>query len=93
MNIKEKIKMKRNAIREEDKFNNEITRRVGIWDLLFESLTIVYCNLIGGVPLDKLPFSLISGFLICILLHIFIFWIVNILVTQSVSEELASFYF
>ena len=93
MNIKEKIKMKRNAIREEDKFNNEITRRVGIWDLLFESLTIVYCNLIGGVSLDKLPFSLISGFLICILLHIFIFWIVNILVTQSVSEELASFYF
>ncbi len=93
MNIKEKIKMKRNAIREEDKFNNEITRRVGIWDLCFECLTIVYCNLIGGVPLDKLPFSLISGFLICILLNVFIFWIINTMVTQPVSEELATFYF
>ena len=93
MNIKEKIKMKRNAIREEDKFTNEITRRVGSWIIIYESLTILYCNQIGRIPLDNLLFSIVSGFLICILLNIFVFWIINTLVTQSVSEELASFYF
>ena len=93
MNIKEKIKMKRKAIREESKFTNEITVRVGTWIVIYESLTIVYCNLIGRITLDNLLFSIVSGFLICILLHVFVFWIINNLVTQSASEDLATFYF
>lgn len=93
MNIKEKIELKRKTIREEDKFTNEITRRVGSWIIIYESLTILYCNQIGRIPLDNLLFSIVSGFLICILLHVFVFWIINTLITQSVSEDLATFYF
>ena len=93
MSILEKFKKKKKEIREEDRFTNEITRRTAVWTGMFECLTIIYCNLIGRIPLDKLLFSIISGFLICIALHYIVFWIVNELVTQPVSEDLASFYF
>ncbi len=93
MDILEKLKQKRKSIREEDRFTNEITRRVAAWTSIFECFTIIYCNIIGRIPIDKLIFSILSGFLICIALHYIIFWIFNNLVTQPVSEDLASFYY
>lgn len=93
MDILEKFKEKKKAIRVENRFTNEMTSRISVWTAMFESLTIVYCNIIGRVPVDKLLFSIISGFLICIALQSLIFWIVNMLVTQPISEDLATFYF
>ncbi len=93
MDILEKLKLKKKTVREEQRFTLETTRRVGAWTAMFEALTIVYCNIIGRIPLDKLLFSIISGVLICIALHFIIFWIVNLLVTQSISEDLATFYY
>lgn len=93
MDILEKFKEKKKAIRVENRFTNEMTSRISVWTAMFESLTIVYCNIIGRIPVDKLLFSIISGFLICIALQSLIFWIVNMLVTQPMSEDLATFYF
>ena len=93
MNIKEKLKKRTKTIREEDRFTNEMTSRVAFWTSLFECLTIFYCILIGSIPLDKLAFAIISGILICVVLHFIIFWIVNTQVTQPISEDLATFYF
>ena len=93
MNIKEKLKRKKKATREEDLFTREMTSRVFLWTSIFECLTILYCCIIGSIPVDKLLFSIISGFLICIVIHYIIFWIVNTQVTQPVSEDLASFYY
>ncbi len=93
MDILEKFKKKKKAVREENRFTNEMTSRISVWTAMFESLTIVYCNIIGRVPVDKLLFSIISGLLICVALQTLIFWIVNMLVTQSISEDLATFYY
>ena len=93
MNIKEKLKKRKRVIREEDRFTNEMTRRVAFWTSIFECLAIFYCHLLGRIPLEKLPFSIMSGFLICIVVHYIIFWIVNTQVTQPISEDLATFYF
>ena len=93
MDILEKLKKKKKTIREEDRFTNEMTRRVAFWTSLFECLTIFYCLLIGHIPVDNLVFAIVSGFLICVVLHFIIFWIVNTQVTQPVSEDLATFYF
>ncbi len=93
MDILEKLKKKKKAVREENRFTNEMTSRISVWTAMFELLTIIYCNIIGRVSLDKLLFSVISGLLICVALQTLIFWIVNMLVTQSISEDLATFYY
>lgn len=93
MDIKEKLKKRKRVIREEDRFTNEMTRRVAFWTSMFECLTILYCILIGSIPLEKMAFSIVSGFMICIALHYIVFWIVNTQVTQPISEDLATFYF
>ena len=93
MNIKERLMTNRKKIRQEFLFTNEITRRVAAWTAMFECLTIFYCIQIGSVPVEKLLFSIMSGLVICIVLHFIVFWMVNVQVIQPISEDLVSFYF
>ncbi len=87
----EKIRKKR-VIRDDEMFEKEMFRQIVAWSTGFELLTIIYCICIGNISLDKLPFALISGILLCIVLHFLFHLAACSLFTQSVSEDLAAFY-
>ena len=92
MNIKEKIGLVKKDVREETLFTREIIRRQSLSVIALECLTMFYCIMIAKIPLDKLLFSLVSGVLICVVLHVIILRIAIGQITQSISEDLASFY-
>ena len=91
MNIIERFKKKENVVTDES-FNKEMFKGVIGWDLLLQALTVVYCIFLAEIPSARLPFSIISGFLICIVLHFFMYCATNSLFTQSISEDLETFY-
>ena len=71
MIFKEKFKQQETVVTSES-FNKQIFKGVLAWDLVFQSLTIVYCILLADIPVQKLLFSISTGILICILLYSFI---------------------
>ena len=91
MIFKQKSKQEEAAVTSES-FNRQISRGVMGWDLLFQTLTIVYCIFLSSIPVQKLVFSIVTGILICIGLHALIVKITLSLITQSVSEDLETFY-
>ena len=91
MIFKEKSKKKEAAVTSES-FNRQISKGVMGWDLIFQTMTIVYCILLSDIPVEKLAFSIVTGILICIALHALLAKITISLITQSVSEDLETFY-
>ncbi len=92
MNIKEKIGLGKKDVREEVLFTRELVRWQSISIIILECLAIFYCMMIAKIPVDKLLFSIVSGILICVVLHLIILRIAIGQITQSISEDLASFY-
>ena len=91
MIFKEKFKQQETVVTSES-FNKQIFKGILAWDLVFQTMTIVYCILLSDIPVQKLLFSISTGILICILLHTLLFAITSTLITQSISEDLETFY-
>ena len=87
----EKLKKKR-VVRDDEMFSKEVSRAVSIMDSFFESLTVVYCILLANLPVAKLPFAIGTGIFICVILHLGFHLSFCTVLTQSVSEDLSSFY-
>ena len=59
MIFKQKSKQEEAAVTSES-FNRQISRGVMGWDLLFQTLTIVYCIFLSSIPVQKLVFSIVT---------------------------------
>ena len=89
--LKEKLKKKKNVQKDID-FGNEVFSRLKVSNFLFEILTMIFCIVIGNVPRMKLNSVIISGVIICLILQFLIMMITNKQITQSITEDLVSFY-
>ena len=83
---------KRKEPRINQKFGRDIFRRVMYLNLFYELLTVIYCILLGNITMEKMMFTIISGFLICLVLN-YIFNSTTIsLFSRSIQDDLESFY-
>ena len=83
---------KRKEPRIDQKFGRDIFRRVMYLNLFYELLTVIYCILLGNITMEKMMFTIISGFLICLVLN-YIFNSTTIsLFSRSIQDDLESFY-
>ena len=93
MSLKEKKgKEKPSGILEEVDFGAEIFSRIKISNLIFALLTMAFCIVMGGFPVQKLSAIIISGVIICLGVQTLIMIITNKLVCQGITEDLVSFY-
>ena len=90
-NVTEKLKQKKDSQKDID-FGNEVFARLKISNIFFELLTMIFCIVIGNIPMQKLNSVIISGVIICLILQFLIMMITNKQITQSVTEDLVSFY-
>ena len=94
MSFKEKFTKKQKAS-DEVNFGNEVSKKLLVSNLISELLTLAACIAIAwdGLRLAKLPSIIATGVIICIFLHETLLVMVNVLVTQSITEDLATFYY
>ncbi len=95
MNLIERFAKMKEASTSDINFGSEVTKKVVVSNMLFEVLTMVACIAMGWEELNliKLPSIIGLGVLICMLLHILVLVMTIILVTQSITEDLSSFYY
>ena len=95
MNIKEKFTKTKEASADDINFGNEVLKKIILSNMLFEVLTMASCIAMGwgDIRLIKLPSIIGLGVLICMLLHIITLVMAIVLVTQSITEDLSSFYY
>ena len=91
MSLKEKLK-KKETPRQDIDFGSEVFAQLKFSNLVFEILTMAFCIIIGNIPVMKLTSVIISGVIICLILQFLIMMITNRQVTQSITEDLVSFY-
>ena len=94
MSFKEKFTKKQKAS-DEVNFGNEVSKKLLVSNLISELFTLAACIAIAwdGLRLAKLPSIIAIGVIICIFLHETLLVMVNVLVTQSITEDLATFYY
>ena len=89
--LMEKLKKKKEEQKDID-FGNEVFARLKFSNVIFEILTMLFCIAIGNIPRQKLNYVIVSGVIICILLQFLIMMITNKQLTQTITEDLVSFY-
>ena len=94
MSLKEKFRKKETDSQQEINFGKEIFKKLVFPIVNGEVLTMAACIAIGWekMHLSKLPVVIILGIAICLLLHILTLSMVNMLVTQGITEDVTSFY-
>ena len=90
-NVTKKLKTRKDSQKDID-FGNEVFARLKISNIFFELLTMIFCIVIGNIPMQKLNSVIIAGVIICLILQFLIMMITNKQITQSVTEDLVSFY-
>ncbi len=93
MNIKEKFKKKKDGTQKDIDFGSEVLKRLWLSNVIFEVLTMAFCIALGNIPVAKMTSVIVSGVIICLLIQLIIVLMANKLVTQSITEDLVSFYF
>ncbi len=95
MSLKEKFSKLKDASKPQVNFGNEIFKKLFLPVLVAELLTLTMCITISweSIRISRLPTVIILAVSICILLHLLILNITNMLVTQTVTEDVTSFYF
>lgn len=95
MSFKEKLKEKKAASNKDFNFGSEVFKRLVPSNILFVILTIAACIAMayGNFRTEKLPSIIILAVLICIGLHVLVLGILNQLTSQSITEDLTSFYY
>ena len=91
MSLKEKFK-KKDVSQEDIDFGNEVFSKLKVSNLIFELLTMTFCIILGNIPVSKLSSVIVSGVIVCLGIQFLIMMITNKQVTQSISEDLVSFY-
>ena len=94
MSLKEKFEKNKTDSQTEVNFGKEIFRKLLFPIVLAEILTMAVCIAIGWetMRVSKLPTIIILGVTLCLALHILLLGIVNMLVTQGITEDVTSFY-
>ena len=94
MSLKEKFEKNKTDLQTEVNFGKEIFRKLLFPIVLAEILTMAVCIAIGWetMRVSKLPTIIILGVTLCLALHILLLGILNMLVTQGITEDVTSFY-
>ncbi len=94
MSLKENFRKSETNSQTDINFGNEIFKKLLFPVVLAEILTMTVCIAIAweNVKLSKLSAIIILGISICIVLHILMLGMVNMLVTQGVTEDVTTFY-
>lgn len=94
MNLKEALKNEK-ELTDDVNFGKEVIKKLVLSVMFFEVLTMAACIAMAwdNVRVIKVPSIVGLGVLICILLHILILVMAIVLVTQSITEDLSSFYY
>ena len=95
MSLKEKLKKKKSLSDKDVNFGKEVFNKLVISNIFFEAITIAACIAMayGNVRMVKMPSIIILGIVFCIFFHVLILCIVNQLASQSITEDLTSFYY
>ncbi|MCR5189220.1 MAG: methyl-accepting chemotaxis protein [Treponema sp.] len=95
MGFKEKLRKKKPVSNKDVNFGNEVFKNLIPSTVLFVILTLAACIAMsyGNVRTVKMPTIIILGFTICVGLHVLVLGILNQLASQSITEDLTSFYY
>lgn len=95
MSFKEKLKKNKSLSDKDVNFGKEVFNKLVISNIFFEAITIAACIAMayGNVRMVKMPSIIILGIVFCIFFHVLILCIVNQLASQSITEDLTSFYY
>ncbi|MCR4741310.1 MAG: hypothetical protein K5866_00350 [Treponema sp.] len=95
MSFKEKLAKKKTASNKDINFGKEVFRKLVVSNILFTIVTLAACIAIayGNVLFLDLPNIIVLGLIICIGLHVLVLGIMNQLASQSITEDLTSFYY
>ena len=86
---------RRQALKQLEAKNNcgrDILKRLVNSVILYELQTTIFSIILGWIPVDMLFFFISTRILFCFLLHMLLLAVTNSLLTQSISEDIASFY-
>ena len=94
MSLKEKFKKSKTDSQTDINFGNEIFKKLLFPVVIAEILTMAGCIAISweNMRVSKLPTVIILGIALCLLLHILTLSMINMLVTQGITEDVTSFY-
>ncbi len=94
MSLKEKFSKSKNASEKDVHFGNEVFSKLALPVIFAEILTMTICIAIAweNIRVFKLPAVIILGLAICVVLHLILLGLVNMLVTQGITEDVTSFY-
>ena len=89
--VKEKLEKKKDVQKDID-FGSEVFARLKISNLFFEIITMAFCMVIGNIPAQHISSAIVSGIIICLIVQFLVMMITNKQITQSITEDLVSFY-
>ena len=89
--VKEKLEKKKDVQKDID-FGSEVFARLKISNLFFEIITMAFCMVIGNIPAQHISSVIVSGIIICLIVQFLVMMITNKQITQSITEDLVSFY-
>ena len=95
MNLKEKFEKTKTPAAEDINFGKQVVSKIIVSNLFFEVLTLAACIAISweSIRMVKLPVIIGLGVGIFMALHTVTLLMTNMLVTQSITEDLSSFYY
>ena len=92
MSLKENLQKKKEVANQDLNLTEEITKKVLVSNTFFALCTLVFAIAIGSIPKEFIVSAIIYGVLFCVILQILTCIMGVSLVTQSMTDELSSFY-